>query len=205
MALPAPDSDALTPAGRQLWNAMRACRPQGFPLELATRIARLDEAEAQEARRSLEDQRWIDPVDAAGSRYRPGAGAYNARNPQPVGEAFRRWHAEALIETFSKWGSQPGPCRSLLTEMGAGFQWALLSNWNLATQLGHRACGFLNRDGRSAEAIQLYSQLLRAARERNDVREIEHCVRELSWTGDQKENPRRTTTKAVQTAFDFTG
>ncbi len=205
VALPAPDSGALTPAASQLWNAIRACRPQGFPLELATRIARLDEAEAQQARRSLEDQRWIDPVDAAGSRYRLGAGAHNARNPQPASEAFHRWHAEALIETFSKWGSQPGPCRSLLTEMDAGFQWALRSNWKLATQLGHRACGFLNQEGRPAEAIQLYSQLLRAARERNDACEIEHCVRELSWTGDQKENPRRTTTNAEQTAFDFTG
>lgn len=205
VALPAPDSAALTPAARELWDAIRACRPQGFPLELASRIARLEEAEAQQACRSLVDQRWIDPVDAAGSRYRLGAGAHNARNPEPVGEAFRRWHAEALVETFSKWGTQPGQCRSLLAEMDAGFQWALLSNWNLATKLGHRAAGFLNKESRVAEAIYLYRQLLCEARERNDPHESEHCLRELSWIDDYEGSSRRTTTSAEQTAFNFTG
>lgn len=186
---------ALSPTARELRNAMQVCRL----LALATRIARLDEAEAQEAYRSLMASRWIDPVDAAGLRYRVGAAAV-----APPEDEYRRRHAEAVAETFSKWGTQPGSCGTLLAEMDSAFSWALVSNWKVATRLGHCAAGLLNREGRLAEAIYIYRQLLAAARERNDSGEIENCMHELSWVDGQEGSLRRAITNAAQTSFNFT-
>ncbi|MEP6536448.1 MAG: hypothetical protein ABJF23_14070, partial [Bryobacteraceae bacterium] len=197
VALPTRDCKGLPDAAQEVWAAIQACRTQGFPFDLAARVAKVDEVEAQEARHALLEGRWIDPLDAAGLRYRAAERAGIAT------EAYRRWHAEALAETFAKWGSQPGPCRALLAEMDAAFHWALRSNWKIATRLGHRAAGFLNKESRGAEAVYLYRQLLRGARERNDAEETEHCLRELSWVDDQHEPAHDSTAHAEQIGFDF--
>ncbi len=192
--LPAMDASTLHPAAHELLRSLQICRP----LALATRIARLEEAEAQEACRILVEARWIDPMDAAGLCYRLGAGAV-----EPVGEEYRRRHAEALAESFSKWGTQPGSCRTLLAEMDTAFAWALRSNWKLAIRLGHCAAGFLNQEGRLAEAIYIYRQLLTAAQEQNDPDEIENCMQQLSWVDEQEGNRHRTLRNTEQTTFNF--
>jgi len=87
--------------------------------------------------------------------------------------------------------------------MESGFQWAVRSQWRLATMLAHRAFAFLKNEGRVAEAIHLYEQVLQAARERNDVEEIEDCSWELSWFRDEGAGLRRSTANAEQIGFDF--
>jgi hypothetical protein len=196
-----PEREALTPAARQLWDAALVCRPQGFPLELAARIARLDEVEAQAACQDLVRQRWLDPIDAAASRFRPGAGACAARESR--GGALNRWHAEALVEIFSKWRIHPILCKGLLAETDSAFEWALDSNWRLATALAHRAFAFLKSEGRLAEAIDLYKRVINAAVDRNDRQEVEDCTWELSWIHDEGAGLRRTTENAEQIAFNF--
>jgi hypothetical protein len=172
-------------------------------LELAARIARLEEDEAQAACQCLLENRWIDSVDTAGTRFRVGAGSRASRRAESAAGALSRWHAETLAETFSNWRAQSALCKALLAEMDSAFQWALLFHWKLATALAHRAFAFLKSEGRFVEAIDLYKQVIRSARERNDHQEVEDCTWELSWIHDEGSGLRRSTENAQQMGFNF--
>jgi hypothetical protein len=182
-----------------LWDAMSVCRPQGFPLAFAARIAAITEADAREASRRLSDQRWIDNVDAGGTRFRLGARGGAAWHS----EATHLRHAEVLNQIFAAWRSQPTLCRALLAEMESAFQWALVSDWNLAVRLAERAFGFLSGEARLHEAVELYSELRDAARARQDLQVAENCSAELSWIQDDSGDIRRRAVSGDQLALDF--
>jgi hypothetical protein len=196
---PAPPENTIDAAGLRLWDAISVCRPQGFPLEFAARVADIAESDARAAAARLSAQRWIDPQDAAGLRFRLGAG----RSAVRASEASRLQHAEVLTQTYGAWRSNPASCRALLAELERAFQWALLSNWNVAVGLADRAFGFLSAEGRLLEAIHLYSELRDAARECRDSRVVENCSAELSWLIDEGGGIRRRAVSGGQLVLDF--
>ena len=186
------------PVDRSLWQSMAICRPQGFPLELAARIAGVDQGTARTACERMILERLIDPLDAAGTRFRLGAGS-----PDTAGEALQRRHAEALLEVFSNWRKRPGPCEESIAELDAAFQWAFLSDWSLAIGLAASVCAFLNARGRRPEAAHVYTQLQQAARERRDLEVIEQCSWELSWIQDGGGEIRPVAAMRDQLVLDF--
>jgi hypothetical protein len=167
----------------KLLDAVAACRPQGFPLGLAARIAGLGDSEARAASERLARQRWIDPVETASLRFRCG-------RRQPAGEAQGR-RLTALLDVFSKWRTQPELCRYCVAESEAAFECALASEWDRAVELADRLFAFLTDQGRWMEAAQLFEQLRAAARERQDWRVVENCARELGWLLDHEGATRR--------------
>lgn len=195
----APVETVIDPRDLPLWEATSVCRPQGFPLEFAARIASMPEPEARAASRRLSDQRLIDPVDAVGSRFRLAAWGGAAWQS----EAARLRHAEVLNQIFAAWRSDPARCRALLAELEGAFQWALVSDWNLAVRLADRAFGFLSGEGRLHEAIDLYSELRVAARARQDLQVAENCSAELAWIQDESGDIRRRAVSGGQLALDF--
>jgi len=190
---------AIDPQDEPLWEAMSVCGPLGFPLEFAARIAGITDGDARAACQRLTDRRWIDPVDAGGSRFRLSARGGAAWQS----EAARVRHAEELNKTFAAWRSQPDRCRVLLAEMESAFQWTLVSDWNLAVRLAGRAFGFLSGEGRLHEAVELYSELRDAARARQDLQVAEDCSAELAWLQDDSGDIRRRAVSGGQLALDF--
>jgi hypothetical protein len=179
------------PAGsveRRLWEAISICRRHGFPLELPARIARINGSDAKAAVERLVAQRWIDPVDAAGTRFRVGAISSSVKLPDADYEMLRRRHAVALNEDLATWRAHPARCKALLAELEIGFQWAMRSDWNLATSLTDRAFAFLKAEGRLPEAARIYTQLRQAAEHKQDERVIQNCSWELSWIWDESGN-----------------
>jgi hypothetical protein len=190
---------AIDPTDLSLWEAMSVCRPQGFPLEFAARIAGMTESDARAASQRLLAHRWIDPVDAGGSRFRLGARGGAAWQS----EAARLRHSEVLTQIFAAWRSNPANCGALLAEMDSAFQWALVSNWSVAVRLAERAFGFLTGVGRPHQAVDLYSELRDVARERQDLRVAENCSSELAWIQDDNGDIRRRAVSGDQLALDF--
>ena len=190
-------------AERRLWEAMSVCRQHAFALDLAARIANMGADEAGEASRRLVEECWIDPFDAAGARFRAGAGRLAATPPGADYAALHRRHAETLNGIFSKWRTEPGLCAGYLAEWEAAFQWALGSDWRLAIGLAERAFAFLRHQWRWPEAVRIYRQLLHAAGERQDRQVAERCAWELSWIADEYGRIRRPPGEGGQLAFDW--
>jgi len=195
-----PPADSLD---RRLWEAISVCRPHGFPLELAARIANIEESMARDACHRLVAQRWVDPFDAAGVRFRVGAGSLAAKQSAADYEVLRRRHAETLKEIFSDWRRRPARCEEFLAELEVAFQWALRSDWQLANELAERAFPFLKAQQRWPEAARICLQLLQAAGERRDSRVVENCAWELSWIQDEQGGIRRPPVVGDQLAFDW--
>ncbi len=172
---------------RRLWEAISICRRNGFPMELPAQIARINESDAKAAGERLVAQRWIDPLDTAGTRFRVGA-ASSAKLPDADYEILRQRHAIVLNEEFATWRARPARCKALLAELEIGFQWAMRSDWSLATSLADRAFAFLKAEGRLPEAAQIYTQLRQAAEHKQDKRVIQSCSWELSWIRDESGN-----------------
>jgi TIR domain/NB-ARC domain len=173
---------------QRLWEAISICRRHGFPLELPAQIARINESDAKAASERLAAQRWIDPLDAAGTRFRVGATSSSVKLTDADCEMLRRRHAVALNEEFAAWRAHPARCKALLAELEIGFQWAMRSDWSLATSLADRAFAFLKTEGRLPEAAQIYTQLRQAAEHKQDERVIRNCSWELSWIRDESGN-----------------
>ena len=179
-----------------LWEAMSVCRPQDIHLELAARIADIKDSEARLVADCLAARRCIDPLDAAGTRFRLAAGP-------PDGQTLRQRHAEVLNEVFSKWNTHIARCRNLLPEVDAALEWTLVSDWPLATRLANRAAAFLKAEGRLREAVEIYTRLREAARERWDVEVFDNCSEELHWIQDEKGAVRPLPVSADQMGFSF--
>ncbi len=195
--LPMPPTDPPTdPDHLTLWEAMSTCCAQDIRLELAAQIANMNEREARVVAESLVARRCIDPLDAAGTRFRLGARS-------PAGHAMRRRHAEVLNEAFSKWTAHPARCRNFLPDVEAALEWTLVSDWPLATRLAFRAAAFLKAERRFREAAQIYVQLREAARERWDIEVFDNCSEELHWMQDEKGGVRPSPVSADQLGFGF--
>ena len=184
---------------QRLWQAMSVCRPGGFPLTLAAKIANLDDSVALSACNRLVAQRWADPFDLERNWFRVGAGSRQERQD----ENLQRRHAEELNVIFSQWWKLPDHCGTLIGEVATAFRWSLQSDWRLAASLGEKAFAYLKSKGRRQEAAEQCRQLADGAREWQDERVAETCAWELSWLQDEGGEVRSRPAAAEQLAFDF--
>jgi len=200
---PVPEQPSAGSNFFKLCEAISVCRPQGFPVELAARIANLDVTEMGAACQHLVEQRWIDPLDAPRGRFRLGAGSLAQENFGEHGERLRQRHAAALSEALAEWRKRPDKCKSLLAELDCGLEWAMRLDWSLATTLADRAFAFLGEQDRLPEAADIYTRLRQAALERRDSRVVENCTWELSWIQDERGEIRQAPLGG-QLALEFT-
>ncbi|MCW5981709.1 MAG: TIR domain-containing protein [Bryobacteraceae bacterium] len=193
------DSDA-----RRLLQAISACRPNGFPMALAARIAGLDEGAAAAACACLQAERRIDPFVAPRGRYRlNGCGRLAEELPAPDTEALRRRHAEELTALFAEWRTQPDRSAQLLPELDSALEWALRVDWNLAKRLAECAFAAQQSQARRLDAAGTLDCLLAAAEKRRDEEVAAMCRWELSWLRDFESNVQRPPAAGDQLAFDF--
>jgi hypothetical protein len=160
----------------RLWKAMAACRADGFPLELAARIADLSGSKALSACERLAELRLLDPFDENVPRFR-----LNAFSIAAAGATPRRRHAEVLRAEFSKWANRPEKCEAHLRELERAFQWSLLNDWPGAIELAKNSFAFLKSRGRAGEGVQRLKQLCKSAELRGDGKIAQECTWELSW------------------------
>ena len=184
------------PSEMKLLEAMSICRPQSVPLQLASRIAGLNEADARSIADRLATRRLIDPVESTGTYFRLIHGT------EPT-DALRLRHSQMLHKAFSDWRKQPDPCKIFLGELDAGFEFAAVSDWTLAIRLAAHAFAFLRAEERLPEAVRLYSRLRDAARERNDEETLQNCNDELAWISDGQGATRSIYVSADQLRFEF--
>lgn len=197
------DQPPVDPVDLRLWQAMAVCRPNGSSLELAARIAGVGDSEARTGFERLAAQGWVDPLDAAGTRFRLNARSFQAAQSVADGEALRHRHAQALHAAFSHWRTSPAQCQGLVAELENGLDWALRHDWSLATRLAGESFTYLSAHGRLREAAQIYEQLREAARERQDAQVVDNCSWELSWIQDDKGEVRRPPAIGQQLTLDF--
>lgn len=193
---PSPNVASIDPIERQFLDAASACRAQEFAAALAARIADLDDSAARAACEHLAALRLIDPLDAAGARFRIVA----AIDPS---DDIRRRHAETLRAIFAEWRREPARCRALIAEFEIALDWGLSRDWPLAVALADRGFAFLRSENRVQEAAELYRRLRQNARARGDSGVAENCSWELSWIENESGGIRPVSMSAGQIAFDF--
>ncbi len=184
------------PSEIKLLEAMSVCRPQSVPLQLASRIAGLNDSDAPNIAARLAARRLIDPVESTGTYFRLIQGT------DPT-DALRLRHSQMLHKSFSDWRKQPEACRIFLGELDTGFEWALVSDWTLATRFAAHGFAFLRSEERLPEAIRLYSRLRDAARERNDEETVQNCSEELAWISDGQGATRSIYVSTDQMKLEF--
>lgn len=163
------------PIDLRLWQAMAVCRPQGFPLELAARIAGLDLGTAAAAAERLVARRLADPFDRIGPRLRLSSASRAAARLCADVPALERRHAEAVHAALAA---------PTIPEFEAAFEWAHENDWELAVALGERGFKFFVDHRRLAEAAHVMLELERAARAAGNDAVADHCRWELSWLQD---------------------
>lgn len=188
------------PADRRLWQAMAACRPSGFPLELAAGIAGVDPADAPPACTRLIQARLVDPFDDAEGSLRLSASSIAAAGGAL--ETERRRHAEVVYAAVSRWSKSQGDCQRYIAELAPAFRWAAAADWPLAQALARHASAFLQTRRRAFEAAELLAALREAADRRGDRQVAEDCSRELSWIYDVPYSGRPPV-PGDQLSFDF--
>ena len=184
------------PSEIKLLEAMSVCRPQSVPLQLAARVAGLNDPDARSIADRLAERRLIDPVEATSTYFR----LIHGKEPT---DALRLRHSQILHKAFSDWRKQPEPCSLFLGELEPGFEFAAVSDWNLAIRLAAHAFAFLRAVERLPEAVRLYSRLRDAARERNDEETVQNCCDELAWISDGQGATRSIYVSADQLRFEF--
>ena len=180
----------------RLLEGICVCRPQSVPLELAGRIAGFDSKQTRDLADRLAACRVIDLLEATGTYCRLVDGIEAANS-------LRQRHAQMLYKAFCDWRKQPETCRIFLGELEAGFEMAILTDWNLATRLAAHAFAFLRSEERLPEAVRLYSRLRDAARERDDAETVRNCSEELSWISDDLGAARSLYISPDQLTFEF--
>ena len=167
------------PPCRGLWRAMSVCRPGGFPLDLAARIAAVGPADLPQLCAHLIQRRLVDPVDDSGAWLRLGL-ARHAPAPESL-ENERRCHAEAVIDMVSGRGQDRGLDPRVVPEIMPAFRWASGADWKLACGLARRAFAAFRGCGRLAEGAELLIAFRDAADGRGDWQVSDECAWELSW------------------------
>ena len=184
---------------KSLLEAMSACVPGGFPLELPASMIGVNKDAAVAAAERLAAQGVVAKLDRSGSRLRLRARAH----PRKV-EALRGKHAAALRDAFKRWSSDPGRASRYLSEVELALRWAIMRDWTLATQLTYTAGSFLRDVKRYTESAFLYDILLWAAKEQGDAAVVDTCESELSWVrGGIDGSLRRASAPAEQLGFGF--
>jgi len=146
------------------------------------KVAGLPNEAARESISRLVGSRWLDPLDAAGSRFRFTAGQLaDTLFEEHQEELFRRRHAEALLQLFNHVRTQPQLCRELLAELEMSFDWAVEADWSLATILGRKAFYFLKDGQRLSKRVQFTTGCDRTLFVAATTTTVEECDYELSW------------------------
>jgi tetratricopeptide (TPR) repeat protein len=168
--------EALEPAPRQLLAAMAACAPEGFHLDLAAEIARLDEGAALAALQQLIARSLADEVDRTGRRYRLHALVREAAD----GRVFERPHAEVVGRRFESWEADWRRCEQDLPDFQLAFEWALKDGSGFRVQ-ALAFCGYVlaRRVGRLTEAFEICERMGRVSEERQDRASLN------AWLGNQ--------------------
>ena len=188
------------PVDLRLWRAMAVCRPSGFPLELAARIAGIEPADVPGACARLIQGRLVDPFD--GGRLRLNALSLAAAGD--LLEMERRRHAEVVYEAVSGWAKNPDFNKQYGAELIPAFQWATSADWPLACALVRHAFALLRHYGRLAEGTELLVALGNAADLRSDRQVSDECSWELSWIrGVPYRGAYRGSACGDQLSFDF--
>ena len=164
------------PADLMLFEAMCACVPGAFPLELPAAMTGVQHDDAVVAADRLAAAGLVARLDRSGSRLRLRARAH----PRKV-EAMRGRHAATLRDRFTRWSADPDAALRMVPEVELAIRWAILRDWPLATQLAQCAAAFLRDVQRSNEAAYLYDILWSAAKDCGDRAIVEMCEWELSW------------------------
>jgi len=167
------------PVDVRLWRAMAVCRPGGFPLELAARIAGVEPGDAAGACARLIEARLADPLDDAEGRLRLSALSLAAAGESL--EIERRRHAELVDEAACGWAIGREFSPRYIAEFMPAFRWAASANWPLAGALVRHAFALLRARGRLAEGVELLVALREAAEVCGDWQESDYCAWELSW------------------------
>jgi hypothetical protein len=207
ITLPPPPPAALEaprdPAERRLWEAMAVCRPQGFPLELAARLAEIDPAQARIACEALVSRRLVDPLGQRDSRFRLSDASRAAARRGAELELLCHRHAELLDELCKQMADAPPGLLGCLPELAPALDWACTADWNLATRLAWHAYAFLRSQGRVGEGAEALARLRYEAERRGDKHAADMCAQELSWVLDPSGAPRRRPGTPEQLEFNF--
>ena len=167
---------AEEPADAALFEAMSACVPGAFPLELPASMIGLRMDKAVAAADRLATTGLVARLDRSGSRHRLRARAH----PRKV-EGLRGKHAAELCRAFTRRSTNHATALRYLSEVEIAIRWAVMRDWGLATQLTYSAGSFLRDLKRDAESAFLYDILLWAAKEQGDDAVISTCESELLW------------------------
>ena len=185
----APDSHNLTPVGapslvvprsaeaQRLWRSIAVCHTTGTPLELACRIAGLDQRRGSDVAEELIASRLADPLDSHRLRL-PAASRALAREHADIDE-LQRLHAR-LVE----------PADAFASEIPAALAYACHKDWARAKDLGFRASDFFRNRNRNPEAAEILNLLVTEARSRGDEQAAHQFQWELSWLQDGTEQIR---------------
>lgn len=168
--LPAPAEVPDVP----LWSAALACRPAGFALGLAARIASLAWEEALRQARLLCDQGLLAEMDPVTFRYRRLASG------DPSDE-LRLRHAQALNTVFLDRGKGAALAALSAAELAAGLDHAVSADWDLAVRLASRAHLFFEHYERRLEAVHYLRRIIQAAVVRGDEDTARHFRKKLAW------------------------
>lgn len=186
-------------ADESFFEAMSACVPGGFPLELPASMVGLKKDDAIAAAERLAAQGVVAKLDRSGSRLRLRARAH----PRKV-ETLRGKHAAALRDALKRWSVDPARALRYLSEVELAIRWAIMRDWTLATQLTYTAGSFLRDIKRDVESAFLYDILLWAAKEQGDSTVVDTCESELSWMrGGIDGALRRPSARAEQLGLGF--
>ena len=200
---PAPLEEPQDQGERRLWQAMSICRPQGFTLDLAARLAEIEQVEAGIACEALARRRLVDPLDRRDNRFRMSEASRAAARLGADIEPLRRRHAELLHEAFQHWADAPVRPLAYLPELAPALDWACTADWSLAVRLTWHAYAFLRSQGRLAEGAETLVRLRDEAERHGDQDAAGICADELSWALDSSGAPRRRPEAAVQLALEF--
>lgn len=168
---------APVPVASPLWPAALACRPSGFPLALAARIAAIPEDQARQEARLLSEQGLLAEMDPFNARYRRlAAGSASAD--------LRHAHAQALDAIFLDRGRGATLAALCVAELESAFPFVIGHDWRLAVSLAHRTNRFFEHNGRRLEAVHFLRLIIQACEKRGDEQNAADFRKKLAWLVD---------------------
>jgi TIR domain/NB-ARC domain len=193
-----------------LLDAMSACAPSGFLLEMAERTAGLDPQEARDMAAALLAQGSITELDHNGPRFLAPA--------RDSDEHWARRHALAVAELFGTQSWMASDLTAYWPDLQHALAWAWPRAadpqiWPLACQLASRGVRWARAQDRLAEAFEILQAWSQAASQQADRHVLEDCAWEQIWIlehwGRSSEahdlDGLRRREFADQMAFDFSG
>lgn len=148
------------------------CAREGFPLELAARVAGLPEPAARARFEEMAKSGLLTALDAARSRYRLG------RLATPADPEWRLV-AGTLDAVLLDWRGEE--CAAFVSQLERVITPAFEARYELARSVTRRACLYFKEHNRRLEAAEYYSRLRDEAIRHGDDDQRVECDHELSW------------------------